>query len=710
MFRCAGVVLVLALAFFAWEVPAEPLDGAGIIGGEVRSETTGGPLGSAIVTAYQAGTTIPIDDDITDSRGRYTLLIPLDGQDADTVDVKADKSGYIAKDTSNIIVEFLEVETLDFVLEQQAQIITGAVFDSVFGTAIESVYVSAESDEMSADTHTDSNGRYLLEGLAADTYDISFTHPDFLPEDHTVTIVIPDPPYVPPVYPLYDTLEQVIWHVETTGDDLNGDGRKWSPFATIQTGIDSASMDDTVLVGPGTYGTETEEGISFKGKQIVVMSDSMAGPELTIVGCSGQGRGFVFENGEDWLSVLRGFTIRDGRTAGSGGAILCRGGSPTIEDCIVESNYASDRGGGIAVQTETTSPVFRHCIIRDNSARERGGGIYCFEYCNPSFENCTVFGNSADSTSGKGGGISSIMCDATITKCIIWGNSDYYLGQSTDQIDTATSVPLISYSDIQSEEIWGGTDNINYHPLFCNPDESDLYLAANSPCYDYPPISPENIGALGMGCDTLGVIYGVVVDSATRAPILEVEVVASDFDGISETRTHSTDINGYYELPLPIIPNEINTADVEFSHPAYVDFTVYDVVFVAGYSTELDTAMVSGCEYIPGDCNCSGSPLELDDVMAMIGYYRGTESPCFTCACPPHGDYFAAVADPDGNCVAYQLADLQQMIGAYRGTCLAYGCVDCPGSGSPPPPGKEGPLMVPSLRSKARVDGSELTR
>ncbi len=275
------------------------------------------------------------------------------------------------------------------------------------------------------------------------------------------------------------------------------------------------------------------------------------------------------------------------------------------------------------------------------------------------------------------------MCDATITKCIIWGNSDYHPGEGTDQIDTATSVPIVEYSDVQGG--WpGGTGIIDSLPLFCNSYEDSFYLAINSPCNDYPVLG-EYIGALGVGCDTLGVIYGVVVDSVTRHPILEVEVVASDFDGISETRTDFTDINGEYELPIPIIRNAINTADVTFSHPAYKDFTVYDVVFVAGYSTRLDTAMVFGCEYIPGDCNCNESPLELDDVLTMIGYYRGTVSPCFTCACPPHGDYFAATADPNGNCVAYELADVQQMICAYRGTCEVYGCCDCPGDGPPPP-------------------------
>ncbi len=319
-------------------------------------------LEDAIITAYQAGTTILIDEDITDSHGRYTLLIPLDNQNEDTVDVYADCDGYIAEDDSvDIEVKFGQVYPLDFILSEQAQIIAGAVRDSVFETGIESVYVSAEGSEMSKHTHTNSTGRYTLEGLEAGEYYISFTHPDFLPETTTVTIVIPNPPYAPPAIRLDETLEQVIWHVDATGNDNNGDGRsrRWNPFATIQKGIDYASRDDTVLVWPGTYGTELNGGISFNGKQIVVMSDSTVAPELTIVDCGGQGRGFIFENDEDSLSVLSGFTIRNGRTAGSGGAILCRGGSPTVDGCIVDSNYASDRGGGIAVQTETTSPIFR---------------------------------------------------------------------------------------------------------------------------------------------------------------------------------------------------------------------------------------------------------------------------------------------------------------------------------------------------------------
>ncbi len=87
----------------------------------------------------------------------------------------------------------------------------------------------------------------------------------------------------------------------------------------------------------------------------------------------------------------------------------------------------------------------------------------------------------------------------------------------------------------------------------------------------------------------------------------------------------------------------------------------------------------SECSYEPGDVNHNGVPVELSDVVSMIGIYRGTVSPNYTCSCPPHGDNFAPEADPNGNCTASELSDVVTEIGAYRGSATASGCVDCPG-------------------------------
>ncbi len=87
------------------------------------------------------------------------------------------------------------------------------------------------------------------------------------------------------------------------------------------------------------------------------------------------------------------------------------------------------------------------------------------------------------------------------------------------------------------------------------------------------------------------------------------------------------------------------------------------------------------CIYIPGDVNRNGAPLELTDVLAMIGFYRGTAEP-YLCECgeDPIIHDFAATTDPNGNCVPNELNDVVTEIGAYRGSMTASGCPDCPGT------------------------------
>jgi hypothetical protein len=88
------------------------------------------------------------------------------------------------------------------------------------------------------------------------------------------------------------------------------------------------------------------------------------------------------------------------------------------------------------------------------------------------------------------------------------------------------------------------------------------------------------------------------------------------------------------------------------------------------------------CDYIPGDVNHNGAPMELIDVIAMLANYRGSAEPDYTCTCtedPPFYD-FPATADPNGNCTPNELNDVVMEIGAYRGETTPSGCPDCPGS------------------------------
>ena len=134
------------------------------------------------------------------------------------------------------------------------------------------------------------------------------------------------------------------WYVSTTGHDEYGLGTQQLPFRTIQTGIDSASRGDTVLVEAGVY----EERIDFDGKTDIVVASYhlIDGDEnhihTTIIDGGMQGTVVRFESGEDTTSVLHGFTIRNGFQKYGGGIRIIASGA-TIRHNVLTWNTTSDR-------------------------------------------------------------------------------------------------------------------------------------------------------------------------------------------------------------------------------------------------------------------------------------------------------------------------------------------------------------------------------
>ena len=63
----------------------------------------------------------------------------------------------------------------------------------------------------------------------------------------------------------------------------------------------------SAAVADGTYTGAGNKDLDYKGKAITVISEN--GPEITIIDCEGEGRGFWFHTNEGENSVLSGFTI-----------------------------------------------------------------------------------------------------------------------------------------------------------------------------------------------------------------------------------------------------------------------------------------------------------------------------------------------------------------------------------------------------------------
>ena len=281
--------------------------------------------------------------------------------------------------------------------------------------------------------------------------------------------------------------------------------------ATIQTGIDGATDGDTVLVADGVYTGEGNKNIDFLGRAIVVRSQN--GPEVTIIDCQGDGRGFYFHSGEGLNSRLEGFTIKRGNASYGGGINCSYDTSPSITNCSILGNIAYSGGG---ISCEDSSPTITSCYVSGNTAHASdhgealGGGIHIF-YASPTIINCTITGNRASVSPpwqgwAVGGGI---YCDgsATIINCTISGNSAVYIGgiacgtgpphinnciiwnNTGSEISVFDESPIVTYSDVEGG--WPGESNIDEDPLFRDPQNDDFHLMVgycghmfNSPCID----------------------------------------------------------------------------------------------------------------------------------------------------------------------------------------------------------------------------------
>lgn len=167
----------------------------------------------------------------------------------------------------------------------------------------------------------------------------------------------------------------------------------------IQAAINAAVAGDEVVVAPGLY----KENINFAGKAITVRS--AAGPAVTIVDGQQLGSVVTFATGEGRGSVLRGFTLKNGRNSSGGSGIRIQSASPTIVNNVVTNNQGCSSGPGINVQGG--SPLISANTISNNSVQtgcsgQSGGGINVSSAGSAEITNNTITGNSATS----GGGVS----------------------------------------------------------------------------------------------------------------------------------------------------------------------------------------------------------------------------------------------------------------------------------------------------------------
>ncbi|MBZ0270173.1 right-handed parallel beta-helix repeat-containing protein, partial [bacterium] len=187
-----------------------------------------------------------------------------------------------------------------------------------------------------------------------------------------------------------------------------------SEYPTIQAGLNSASLGDTVLVAPGVYSDWTILDGLYAVVAIVpdgVVVKSEAGPSATVIdlaplaGVATTSEGFVMMGHASGETVVSGFRIT-GFPPWSAGAGASYSARVQVRDCVFESDVPADpqvyrKGiGSRLAEVEVSNCTFRRCSATDGSAIGQTGGILLVDSCE--FIECS---NSAirltDATGGS---------------------------------------------------------------------------------------------------------------------------------------------------------------------------------------------------------------------------------------------------------------------------------------------------------------------
>ncbi len=300
-------------------------------------------------------------------------------------------------------------------------------------------------------------------------------------------------------------------------------------FSDLTTAMGNAVDGDTIMLADGLYTGRGNRDINYDGKEVVVCSQS-GNPANCVIDIEGEfndtaERGFIFNNDETEASVLRDIKIIHGNADApcpecEGGAVYVHDASPTMENLILEDNYALN-GAGIMVNGG--SPTIKNCVFINNDTFD-GGGFMCLSGDHPILEGCVFYNNTATmrgaAISGQGECVIEVVnCTiahngSTVGSAISSWENDYiiensiiaYNGDSLAVWATGDPEITISYTDIYGNTggDWVGpiagqgtlNGNKNEAPIFVDYENRDYHLTVNSPCIDGgnpdSPYDPDN--------------------------------------------------------------------------------------------------------------------------------------------------------------------------------------------------------------------------
>ncbi len=246
-----------------------------------------------------------------------------------------------------------------------------------------------------------------------------------------------------------------VWYVDPAAGSPDPNGSPLSPFATIQSALDTARSGDTLILNPGLYSGPGNYNLDPGGLILTIRSRDPEDFETiseTIIDPNYAGHAFIFQNQEGSNFMLYGLTVRNARCEQDddpphGSAVFCSEASPTIRFCVFQ-NCDTDGGWGGAFYGESSHSVIEHCLFVGNKSRY-GGALAANVESQIHLNHCTLVGNQAFF---NGGGF---LCD--FESSVIMDNSVVFFNRlqiaenKGRQISVRGSTCSISYSCISAE-------------------------------------------------------------------------------------------------------------------------------------------------------------------------------------------------------------------------------------------------------------------
>jgi len=301
-------------------------------------------------------------------------------------------------------------------------------------------------------------------------------------------------------------------------------------YQIIQEAINESAHMDTILISNGIY----NESIDFLGKSIIVASNFILTEdtqdiENTIIDANDSSFHVVnFINSESNNSKLIGLSITGGNANGSegfnrGGGIYCSNNSqPTIDNCQIYGNYATNTGGGIALEAFTGEVIISNCKIYNNYATG-GGGIYL-----GSIQSGAIISNTElyNNTAVDGAAIMNLFTSSTLNHSSIYSN---------DATGTGSAIKAFNGFKVYKSLIYENTSNsdavITISPL---ADESEPMLLLNSTIVNNS--IPENATIELSGNSKLLIVNSIISNYS------EIEIIANNEDDTSQIEIDYSDI------------------------------------------------------------------------------------------------------------------------------------------------------------------------